>query len=659
MNRLALTFWWFFHHRDYISASLCFLAALTVYLRTMAPSLIEGDPVEFAIVSYVLGISHPTGYPLFILLGHLFTKLPWGDVAWRLNFMSALLAAGAVMGAYLLLRQLAVRPLLALLGAGLFAFSPGLWTTAIRTDVHGLNALFAALCTLWLLRWAGHSQEDGWQYLVAFAFFYGLSLTNHITAYLMAPGFLVYIFIHGRRLWRYPRHLLRVALAFLLPLLFYLYIPIRGGQLMADPSLALDPARLGIPLRITWGIVSPHYRGGGWQGFLNLVFIGDYIPYLTNITWKALDDLATLLDFFLRYLGPISLPLALLGLGLQAKRHPRQALLLGLIFVAFASQVIYCWEQDLNIFLIPAYLVVVAWAGSGLEGLVQALQDRLGPLIPWLPSAITALALLLLPGHQLLANYAAMDHSNDWAVPRFADSVMQMGLPQGAVLLGGWDTIPPIRYRQMIDGQRRDLVPIHVGLGSPAFYDIVERCRRKQQPVYMIEPFPEEERAAAPTRFPRKIVPLPLYGDVRPQWLAYTNIANEVALLGYDLDPERPKVGGALHLRFYWQALKDIHTDYEFFVRLITPKSRVANQITRQPVSPYFATSHWKEGQIFTSEVHLLIPPNTPPGQYNLEVAWILGDNLLPLIREGGRIEIAPIVLKEMFVTGLQGPDTD
>lgn len=650
MNRLALAF---HRYRDYILASLCFLAALTVYLRTMAPSLIEGDPVEFAIVSYVLGISHPTGYPLFTLLGHLFTKLPWGDVAWRLNFMSALLAAGAAMGAYLLLRQLAVRPLLALLGAGVLAFSPGLWTTAIRTDVHGLNALFAALCILWLLRWAGHPQEDGWQYLAAFAFFYGLSLTNHITAYLMAPGFLVYILIHSRRLWRCPRRLIGVAFAFSLPLLLYLYIPLRGGQLMADPNLALDPARVGIPLRITWGIVSPHYRGGGWQGFLNLVFIGDYIPYLTDITWsKALNNLTALPGLLLQHLGPISLFLAPLGLGLQIRQRPRQALLLGLIFAAFGYQLVHHWEQDPNIFLIPAYLVVVAWAGLGLEGLVQALQDRLGRYIPWLPDAIASLALVLLPGHQLLANYAAMDHSNDWAVPRFADAVIQMGLPQGAVLLGGWDTIPPIRYRQMIDGQRRDLVPIHVGLGSPAFYNIVERCRRNQQPVYMIEPFPEEERDAAPTRFPRKIVPLPLYGEVRPQWLAYTNIANEVALLGYDLDPERPKVGGALHLRFYWQALKDIHNDYEFFVRLITPKSRVANQITRQPLSPYFATSHWKEGQIFAAEVHLLIPPNTPPGQYNLEVAWILGDNLLPLIREGGRIEIAPIVLKEMFVTG-------
>jgi len=190
---MAVSSWQSFLRRygDYILTLLCFGVAIAVYLRTMAPSLIEGDPAELAIVSYVLGISHPTGYPLFTLLGHLFTKLPWGDVAGRLNLMSALLAAGAVTGAYLLLRQVGVRPLLAFLAAGIYAFSPGLWTTAIRTDVHGLNALFAALCILWLLQWARHAHEDGWPYLTTFAFFYGLSLTNHITAYLLAPGFLI------------------------------------------------------------------------------------------------------------------------------------------------------------------------------------------------------------------------------------------------------------------------------------------------------------------------------------------------------------------------------------------------------------------------------------------------------------------------------------
>ena len=88
-------------------ALLCVLVgavALFVYLRTVAPSLLEeGDGVELATVSYVLGISHPTGYPLFTLLGYLFTHLvPVGSVVGRLNVLSAILTAAAAPAAYLL-----------------------------------------------------------------------------------------------------------------------------------------------------------------------------------------------------------------------------------------------------------------------------------------------------------------------------------------------------------------------------------------------------------------------------------------------------------------------------------------------------------------------------------------------------------------------------
>src|SRR5918911_702298 len=72
-----------------------FAAALLLYARTLAPSVLPGDYAEFQMCAAILGVPHPTGYPLYVLLGKLFTLLPVGDVAYRVNLSSAVYMAGA------------------------------------------------------------------------------------------------------------------------------------------------------------------------------------------------------------------------------------------------------------------------------------------------------------------------------------------------------------------------------------------------------------------------------------------------------------------------------------------------------------------------------------------------------------------------------------
>src|SRR6185436_5862821 len=71
---------------------------LLLYLLTLAPSVVTlfDDSLEFQLVTYRLGIAHPTGYPLYTLLGKLFTFLPIGNVAYRVNVMSAVFGAATV-----------------------------------------------------------------------------------------------------------------------------------------------------------------------------------------------------------------------------------------------------------------------------------------------------------------------------------------------------------------------------------------------------------------------------------------------------------------------------------------------------------------------------------------------------------------------------------
>src|SRR5512140_322715 len=77
-----------------------FGAALAMYTWTVAPSVMPGDYAEFQMCAAILGIPHPTGYPLYVLLGKLFTLLPFGDVAYRVNLSSAVYMAGAATMLY-------------------------------------------------------------------------------------------------------------------------------------------------------------------------------------------------------------------------------------------------------------------------------------------------------------------------------------------------------------------------------------------------------------------------------------------------------------------------------------------------------------------------------------------------------------------------------
>jgi prepilin signal peptidase PulO-like enzyme (type II secretory pathway) len=82
------------------------ILSLALYVRTLAPSLLYGDIAEFQTLSYTLGMTHPSGYPTQIIFGKLFTFLPFGDIAYRVNLMSAFFGALAVANVYLIVRLL-------------------------------------------------------------------------------------------------------------------------------------------------------------------------------------------------------------------------------------------------------------------------------------------------------------------------------------------------------------------------------------------------------------------------------------------------------------------------------------------------------------------------------------------------------------------------
>src|SRR5829696_8974786 len=169
-----------------------------LYFGTLAPTVLPygvpdtlDSPMLQAEVS-VLGIGHPTGYPTYMMLTHLFTYLPFGDPAYRVNLASAVYGVAAVLVVYLAGLRLGGHVVAAAAGALAFGISGTFWSQSVIAEVYTFEALLVALVILFLFLW--RDRRDS-RYLLLSAFLVGLSLTHHLTSVLLVPGTVAFVFL--------------------------------------------------------------------------------------------------------------------------------------------------------------------------------------------------------------------------------------------------------------------------------------------------------------------------------------------------------------------------------------------------------------------------------------------------------------------------------
>ena len=181
---------------DAALAAVCFFAGLGLYIHTLAPGVLAGDSVEFETLASTLGMTHPPGYPVYLLIAKLFTFLPVGDIAYRVNLLSAVFAALALALLYLNGRLLAGWRLPALAAVYGLGINGLFWLHAVIAELYTGAAALVAAEVLLLLLW----RQKGWAgYLFAAGLLGGLSLGIHSTVALMAPAAIVYLLLTTRR----------------------------------------------------------------------------------------------------------------------------------------------------------------------------------------------------------------------------------------------------------------------------------------------------------------------------------------------------------------------------------------------------------------------------------------------------------------------------
>jgi tetratricopeptide (TPR) repeat protein len=439
------------------------VVALVVYILTLAPGVMYTDSGELAGACYFFGVAHPTGYPLFVILGHLWTLVakPLG-VIYAMNLFAAVCTAISSGMVYAILhtildfistqssqqkkqttsnRNTSLIKWCSIAGGLSYAFAHTVWEQATSIEVYSLHLLMMSSTILFFVRGIiSNSQKT----LMLSALLLGLSFTNHLTTILLIPPILLLFF------WRTGESFAsknitsreRLTQFGLLLLLIISCSSVYGIMIWRSSSEAW----------FNWGAV---HRG--WEQFSYHVLGKQYQ------IWMFSDEPGAVKKQFLQFISLVPKNLAYIGLvllpfaGLPALWHTSKQLFWFIvvgIFFCVGYSVNYN-IHDIDSYFLLAFLLMIVASFVGFYSILQSslaskLSDSIKPVI--------ALSIALI---SLGVNYQANDKSKHTLVEEYV-KLMVDPLPKNAVLISQqWDFfVSAFWYMQQVEGYRPDITII-------------------------------------------------------------------------------------------------------------------------------------------------------------------------------------------------------
>ncbi len=579
-----------------------------IYLSTLGQDVGMADTFEFQVVAPRLGIVHPTGYPLYLLLAKFFTFIPLNSMAWRVNLASAIFGLAAVSLLYLLGWRLTRWSLISLLTAALFGLTPTFWSQTIEAEVYTLHALLVVAALLLMreigdwrliglhpapnddLEKADNQPAKSFSLTVLLAFTLGLGLANHLTTLILLPPAVLTIFFAWRagRLRQAPANrvvsVLLVVGAFLLPLLLYSYLPLRWSAVNGEP--------MGFSRFLDWVI------GGRFQDALQLnAWLKDADRY--DIVGRLLAN-----DWPFVWTGI----LIFIGAAYLFLWQWRYALLLLLTWLGFVFYSLSYYVPDLSVFVIPAQMIIAIWwlAGivAGLDLVTTGPGRRKTLLIEilFVMAGIVPLFVTAADRTWVEVDRSAVDGRTTWA-----QAVLAQPLPEGAAILADSDKYPPLYYLQQAHDVRPDL-DIMVLPDEPSYRAELEARLAAGQPLYLARYLPGLEglyhlNSAGPlTRVshePETSLPL----AAKPVELNFGTIQ----LVGYSLLIDSPYSAEQSAVTTYWRAAEV--QDQVLLLYFRWAGEDYAGPISVQhPANNNYPTVAWRPGEIVTDYLALPRP---------------------------------------------------
>lgn len=448
--------------RDVIIGGAIFIVTFGMYIFTMCPTIYWEDSAAFCAVHSLLGISHSPGFPIYIILGHLFSLFSISYSAFCSNLMSAFWGSLALTLLYLLVIEIfnqtkSSRLLLrwaTIISILFFAFSTSFWLQTIRAEVYTLNILFTLLLIFLMIKWWQLKESHfGFRILLLFSFILGLSLTNHpLIIITLVPAFLLFFFSADFKLLLNPKKLFLLAIFLMLGVSLYLYLPIRSSLLPA----------------INWG------KPDSWSNLLSYLFRTSQtsvtasdqgFPYLNRLWFNLSFPVAQfgLPFFWLGVVGAISL----------FKSCRRIFLFTFLIFIL--NVLTATWAADFSLrnydllgYLLPSLSVFTIWFALGLRASLGWIFKEIRTIhansikeTHRIVGYIAGYALLglvfFLPLFQIWKNFDQCNkRSQAWAYS-YAHQILNSAKKDAIILVGDDNTLTSLWYLNLSCGIRPDV----------------------------------------------------------------------------------------------------------------------------------------------------------------------------------------------------------
>lgn len=630
-------------------ALLLAAVALAFYLRTLAPDMLPGDAGEFQFAAWRWGVAHPTGYPLYLMVGGLWQRalsLVGIRPAAAINGLSAVLGAAAVGMTYLVSMHwsagpLALRRLAGVYSAVLLGINLTFWSQALIAEVYTLHMVLVLGVLLAAQRLAPSApglpaMPVNARSLLILAALTGLALTHHGMALLLMPGLLVYLAMSGAG-WRDLPLRVWVAAAALLavPLLLYLYIPLRAGP---DASPWLHQ-------RLGDGTLTLYTNN--WAGFLHYL-TGQSISVGFRDLGGALGQVSQAGWLWRYHFDIVGLVMMAFGIGWLVRQRVWPVLALTVIY-ALIQQVFVLFYNigDILVYYIPLYAAGALWAGFGLLGLgtgwqpVNALEDArqkeqeeiareeaaaaseghpdAGAAAPTpgglvIAGRVIAGLLLLWALRDVTSVAAAIDQSQSVGARTQWEAILAAQPPADAILVSNdRNEIVPLFYLQTVEQRGQGMTGLFPLIAPDArFTDIgatldTALADGAPQPVYLIKEMPGLEVKYALESAAPPLIQVVGRHESAPA-VAVDQPHGPLRLVGYDWNPE----ADAVTVRLHWQVIKSVDGDYTATVQLLGADERKLAQADFQAGGDFYPTSLWKPGERLVVTHHLALNEPIP-----------------------------------------------
>ncbi|MBC7265072.1 MAG: DUF2723 domain-containing protein [Chloroflexi bacterium] len=580
---------------------------LALYLRTIAPGALGGDAGELQFVPSILGLTHPTGYPLQTLLGKLLlTTMPIGSVAYRMNLFSVLVSAAAVGLIYLTIQLSTGSKLAAFFAALLLGVSEIFWSQAIIADKYALNVFLLSLVLFTLVRW---SRVPSNRNLSLCALCYGISLTHHRSMLVFLPLLL------GYWVWRDPyllsdwRYSGRIALLVALPLSLYLWLPIGANR-------GLPPG--------TWRPTSLQ----GWMAYLlDRGYLSVIQPYI-GFGEKIADYGKSLLAQFTHY-GVI---LGLAGIIQQVRTHNPLCVFLALGFI-FQSTLAAGYQVPRHwVFSLPSFVIFTLWIGEGIAWVLLASETLVTQwrAIGYGIASIALASLVLFVAIPLWRNYPTFremhldggpldiwrqDLKNGYLAQRFVANSLPFVEPD-SIIVADWEQATPLWYFQQVEGWRPDVTVVYPIERWP-------KALATGHPTYLARTLPgvgETHRltCTGPLVKVTTTPDLQIPADIN---LLGVNLEGEIELVGFRFYQTDFSTGYVWPLTLYFRALRSLKADYSISLRIFDESgTQLWAEDRRDPVLGMYPTTRWAPGEVVADYYEVPFPRRIPAGRYRLGV---------------------------------------